>query len=182
VFAAGNIVGQFVRLYDKIGQDPPTQGEGLADAARGENYLSIFEASASDSGLLEPALVKDITAFYTFLKASRDATGALKLWEKPYEAEMKQQDVITIVYLCFLLSVHGHLALKNLIWSSHNFTIAEDVLAGVLLQCFTFLHRVLPDDDFRKPRITQRRPLCVELKKKYCYKFGPDPLPQPALG
>jgi hypothetical protein len=81
VFAAGNIVGEFVRLYDKVDSGDPDTGRsapsgsqpsekslqsGFADSARKENYFSIFDKNSSDLGSLDPAVVNDITAFYHF--------------------------------------------------------------------------------------------------------------------
>jgi hypothetical protein len=189
VFAAGNIIGDFVRLYDKVeggqqssilpqssaGQAQATQlGSGFADSARKENYFSIFDKNSSDLGSLDPAVVNDITAFYTFLKAARDATGALQLWkEQYYDATAKKEDVISVVYLCFLMAVHGKLALDRLIASAVNRNIVDDIFAGVQLQCFAFLDHVLSKNDFRRPRIEQRRDNCIMLREKHGYAFGP---------
>jgi hypothetical protein len=190
VFAAGNIIGDFVRLYDKIeasksapvrtapdGTPLPAEplASGFADQSRKENYFSIFEKNSAELASLDPAVVNDITAFYTFLKSARDGTGALQLWEKPnYEIAAKEEDVIAIVYLCFVMLLHGKVALDRLIASPVNRAIVEDIFAGVQLQCFAFLEQVLALDDFRRPRIEQRRKGCVELRARYGYGFGPE--------
>jgi hypothetical protein len=187
VFAAGNIVGEFVRLYDKVDSGDPDTGRsapsgsqpsekslqsGFADSARKENYFSIFDKNSSDLGSLDPAVVNDITAFYTFLKASRDATGAIQLWKEPhYDRSMMKEDVVTIIYLCFLITVHGKLALERLIVSLVNREIVDDIFAGVQLQCFAFLDGILPPGDFRRPRIEQRRKTCRVLNEKHGYEF-----------
>lgn len=188
VMASGNIIGEFVRLYDKIGAGqtakPPTlvgssaQGQalpsGFADAAGKENYFAIFDKNSSDLGALDPAVVNDITAFYTFLKAARDATGAMLLWDKPhYDPDMKKEDITSIIYHCFLMTLHGKLALDRLIASENNRSIVDDIFAGVQLQCFSFLDYVLPKDDFRRPRIGQRRDTFRSLRAKHDYDFGP---------
>ena len=82
---------------------------GFADSARKESYFSIFEKNSTELGSLGSATVNNVTAFYTFLKASRDATGALQLWEKPYyDVPQKKEDLVAIIHLCFLVTVHGH--------------------------------------------------------------------------
>ncbi|MGY3487943.1 hypothetical protein ACVW1C_005826 [Bradyrhizobium sp. USDA 4011] len=78
------------------------------------DYFTIFKANASDLASLDPAVVNDITAFYTFLKASRDATGAMQLWTSPqHQVVDKQKDIIAIIFSCFLMSVHGQRGLKS---------------------------------------------------------------------
>jgi hypothetical protein len=190
VFASANIIGDFIRLYDKIdtpkkaapsaptpdpGKPTPESVKGpsgFADSARSEDYFTIFNNNVSDLASLDPAVVNDITAFYTFLKASRDATGAIKLWTAPdYEMSEKKDDIVAIVFLCFLMSVHGQLALDRLITSEGNRKIADDIFAGVMLQCFSFLDHVVPKEDFRRPRINQRRARCECLRKLYSYDF-----------
>jgi hypothetical protein len=190
VFASANIIGDFIRLYDKIdapkkaapstpapGPEKPTKEtvkgpSGFADAARSEDYFTIFNNNVSDLASLDPAVVNDITAFYTFLKASRDATGAIKLWNAPdYEMSEKKDDIVAIIFLCFLMSVHGQLALDRLITSEVNRKISDDIFAGVMLQCFSFLDHVVSKEDFRRPRINQRRARCECLRKLYSYDF-----------
>lgn len=182
VFASANIIGDFVRLYDKIhpvpavssapAADPGKGPSGFADSARNEDYFTIFNSNVSDLASLDPAVVNDIAAFYAFLKASRDATGAMQLWKAPeYELSKKEDDIIGVVYLCFLMSVHGQLALDGLITSDVNRKIAQDIFAGVMLQCFSFLDHVVPKQDFRRPRIDQRKDKCSDLRKRYNYDF-----------
>jgi hypothetical protein len=170
VFAAANIIGDFVYLYDKVVQRKPSRPLDATDPR--SNPAPVGWA---DSGTLDPSVINDVTAFYTFLRASRDATGALKLWKDPsYEVESMKADVIAIIYLCFLMAVHGSRALDELITSKHNVRIASDIVAGVQLQCFAFLDHVLLQDDFRRGRLEQRREECRKLRKDNGYLFGPE--------
>jgi|HubBroStandDraft_4_1064222.scaffolds.fasta_scaffold171015_2 hypothetical protein len=182
-FAAANIIGGFARLYDITDTEelagpgnatgaPPAAG--LAHSAGGENYFNIFQSSSPDLSLLDPSVVNDITAFYTFLKTARDATGAFRQWQDPrYSAAIKKEDIVTVVYLCFLMTVHGMLALEHIVVSRNNWDLIEDISAGVLLQGFAILDSVVPHEDFRRPRIEQRREHCAQLQQKYGYEFGP---------
>jgi hypothetical protein len=182
-FAAANIIGGFARLYDiadteelagpgTVTGSPPAAG--LAHPAGDENYYDIFQSSSADLSLLDPSVVNDITAFYTFLKTARDATGAFRQWQDPrYSAAIKKEDIVTVVYLCFLMTVHGMLALERIVVSRNNWDLIEDISAGVLLQSFAILDSVVPRDDFRRPRIEQRREHCAQLQQKYGYEFGP---------
>lgn len=185
VFATANIIGDFVRLYDRLdatetmsvqtGNAPTetTEGTGafgFADAARNEDYFTIFSANAADLASLDPAVVNDIAAFYTFLKASRDATGAMQLWRSTnYQTSDKRKDIVAIIFNCFLMSVHGQRALEKLVASENNRHVANDIFAGVMLQCFAFLYYVIPNTDFRWTRIEQRRKKCESLRLNYRY-------------
>jgi hypothetical protein len=187
VFASANIVGDFVRLYDRLeetgnvavqmGNAPAEKTEGtgafgFADAARNEDYFTIFNANAADLASLDPAVVNDIAAFYTFLKASRDATGAMQLWKSPqYQMHDKRRDIIAIIFACFLMSLHGQQALEKLIASNNNREIANDIFAGVMLQCFAFLYYVIPATDFRWERIENRRQKCEGLRLLFSYEI-----------
>lgn len=185
VFTAANIIGDFVLLYDRLVSKVPVSKEqiiatpiptslpkGFADVARGENYFNIFENNSAELGALDPAVIHDVTAFYTFLRASRDATGALRLWKEPdYDITSKMEDIVSIVFLCFLMTVHGKRALDSLVYSSENRRIIDDILSGVLLQCFSFLDTTLRWDDFRRPRINQRSQVCARLRKDYGYRW-----------
>jgi hypothetical protein len=178
VFASANIIGDFIRLYDKIDAPkkaaPSTPAPGPKKPTK-ETVKIISRYSTTMFPIwpsLDPAVVNDITAFYTFLKASRDATGAIKLWNAPdYEMSEKKDDIVAIIFLCFLMSVHGQLALDRLITSEVNRKISDDIFAGVMLQCFSFLDHVVPKEDFRRPRINQRRARCECLRKLYSYDF-----------
>jgi hypothetical protein len=186
VFAAANIIGQFVRLYDAVDTKAPSSEDvapassasALAQPAGSENYFEFFQKNSADLSLLDPAAINDITAFYTFLKGARDATGAFRLWNEPRRTTaIEKDDVVSVVYLCFLMTVHGKLALECIIGSKKNRKSVDDIVAGVLLQCFAFLDHVVAQDDFRRPRIEERRASCADLKQKYAYEFGPTESP-----
>ena len=185
VFSAANIIGdfaaQYLRVSDATASHSSTEsdsGIGFADSARKENYLTVFEKNSAELGALGSAVVNDVTAFWTFFKASRDATGAIANWAKAnYSAQQKKEDLIAIIHLCFLMTLHGHEALKSLIPLNHkkNLEHAEDILAGVQLQCFMFLDAVLP---IGRARLNQRRERCEILARRYQYAFvaGKQPI------
>lgn len=81
--AKARIPQHFMLQYDKPDQQFP-----WADVARDENYFSAFDAHVGKLGALrEPALAADVTTFYTFLKASRDATSSLLGANRPLPAD-----------------------------------------------------------------------------------------------
>ncbi|MDA9503575.1 hypothetical protein XI09_01715 [Bradyrhizobium sp. CCBAU 11386] len=181
VFSAANIIGDFAAQYLRVSDatashssTEPDSGVGFADSARKESYLTVFEKNSAELGALGSQVVNNVTAFSTFFKASRDATGAIANWTKAgYSQQQKKDDLIAIIDLCFLMTLHGHEALKYLISPNHenNFKHAENILASVQLQCFMFLDAVLPMDNFRRPRLKQRRERCEKLAQQYGYVF-----------
>jgi hypothetical protein len=110
VFAAANIVGYFVYLYDRIEHSTKVGGSespspvGFADTARKENYFCIFERNSGELGTVDPSAVNDVTAFYAFLRAARDATRSIQLWKNPdYNSETMKADIIGVILFVFPL-------------------------------------------------------------------------------
>jgi hypothetical protein len=102
VFTSSNIVGAFVQLYDRLARAQPEQDTvgpgGFADVARKESYSSVFDKNNSDLGHLSSDVVSNITAFYTFFKASRDATGAIQLWGKNIMERTPRSRILLMLY------------------------------------------------------------------------------------
>lgn len=184
-FSSGNIVGQFIRLYDVIDQEAAKTADGItgehhiassafARPAGKENYFNVFEKNCSDLGVLPAKAVNDIVAFYTFLKAARDATGRTKMWKnQSYEKWKKKEDVIGIVYLCFLMTIHAKASLRILL-KKKNITIANDIVDVVWWQCFRFLFEVIPEADYLYGWIKQRKTECLKIEAKYGYEYSSD--------
>jgi hypothetical protein len=97
-----------------------------------------------------------VTAFYTFLRASRDATKGLELWDKrSYTREMKQRDIINIIYQCLLLGANGEIALRSLREDNKRCAAAGNFVL-VQIQSITVLNRIMPPDDYRRFWIDKR--------------------------
>jgi hypothetical protein len=183
VFISSNIVGMFVHLFDELskpnlvleassngGLDAPLQigPFGFADAARKESYFTIFEKNSTDLGPLSADIISDVTAFYTFLKASRDATGAMSLWKEPYYVNsMQRNDVISVLYNCFLMAIHGRLALNGLIEQDQRAKYASEVFNSIEVKCYCFLITVLQRFDQRYRILYERRDYYLGVAKCY---------------
>ena len=63
-------------------------------------------------------------------------------------------------------------SLEQLLKSSGNEVIALDIVVGILLQCFYFLDHVMSQEDYRWPRLDQRRNDCRNIAERFGYKFG----------
>lgn len=172
VLAAGNIIGAFIATYAKLEATGDRRPSGFGDVARKENYFTAFDKNIETLGTLKRELVMNITAFYTFMKAARDATGAINLWKDDYPVSRSKDDVVDIIYLCFLNLLHGHFAITALIEKDQQQRLhyAEDVFTGLEIQCFVFLMLVLADDDFRYKAVQGREERYRELACRFGYK------------
>lgn len=151
VFLAGDIIGDFARLSwnaDSAGSAPKPRG--FADIARSENYFTVFEANLSEIRGLPVGPVSEVTAFYTMLKGSRDATGALAGWPHQGRSTQPKRDVANIIYMCLLCAEHGRRAVAELMEDNFRralFRILElracEVLSGGLLDNHDLRYRLV---------------------------------------
>lgn len=127
--------------------------------AGSEKYTEIFEKNASELGSLKKDVVESIARFYTYLRASRDATRRFSSWEGSIEQgcpergyEQKQDDVQQVVLLLSL-------SLKN------------GVIAAIEL---------LDDRDIK--RIRSLEPVLADIKEAIEILRGPGSLSEADLG
>jgi hypothetical protein len=188
VFVSINIVGSFIHLFEQLSKEtshpddhssaevkngPPGGPQGFADAARKESYFTIFEKNNADLGPLAADIISDVTAFYTFLKASRDATGSMSLWkESYYNGDMRRNDIISIIYNCFLMAIHGRKSLCHLIEEKNRVKYAVDVFNSIELKCYCFLLTVLEPLDPRFRLLSERRDFYMNVIKSYAGAAG----------
>lgn len=99
VMVAVDMIRGFEILYDN------TKLTGFANVARKEDYFSHFDSMGQAIGDLNRADVARTTEFFTYLKASRDATGSFSGWsiesgeDNPdYLPQARQEDVLHVVY------------------------------------------------------------------------------------
>jgi len=176
VFLTTRIVPSFAGLY----LDPKVMPTGFADTSRSENYTLVFKKNSGDLGGLSSEAINNITAFYSFLKASRDATLSIRLWTNvDYTLEMKRDDILTIIYNCFLMAIHGRLALDELIGERRatsktehternaRLFYAREVFHTIELQCFLSLSSALKLDDPRRVTLNDRNDVYFPLLKTY---------------
>ena len=159
VYAAANIIGAFVQKYAHASQAINAEIGGFVDVAREEDYLTIFDRNIEHLGAFPNPLIFHVTSFFTFLKAARDATGALSLWSAPhYPVAQKKADIVDIVYLCFMQMDHGYLALRDLMEKRDREALAliGNVTIGVSLQSYLFLLHVINVEDFRYTALISR--------------------------
>jgi len=165
VFVSVQIIPNFAKLLRNT-----AFLRGFADVARGENYTAIFERNSGDLGTLTSETINNVTAFYSFLKASRDATQSLKLWSnRDYPDQQKKEDVISIVLCCFFMAIHGRIALESLIErrAEARLAYAREIFHTVELQAFLVLSAALIPEDPRIKALEVRAQYYLDLLAKH---------------
>src|SRR5262249_41451257 len=81
-----------------------------------EDYFPVFGANAKDLQVLEANVVNNVTAFYTYMKATRDMlrqVSNLGLSAAPAEAQRKA--IVNVIYMVFLAYESARHAIDHLI-------------------------------------------------------------------
>jgi hypothetical protein len=152
VCAVVDLVDGYTKLYD----DPTIK---LRDGASEESYTVIFDNNSDELKVLERGTVGDVTAFYTYLRASRDGLRNLVRMQSRPEAPSLEEwrgAVQNLIYMFFLALESGRLAITKLTDDDHSRT--DDVISVLLseIPAFDFLLRRLDEDNFRRERILLR--------------------------
>jgi hypothetical protein len=142
-----------------------------------EEYFPVFANNSKDLEQLESAIVNDITAFYTYMKATRDSqrnlaqikpSPAAKAGPRTSDAgtEAKTQAnpepdpwhdaMANMIYVTFLAFESGRKAIEHLI--EYEPTAAENKIVILLteLKCYSFLLGHFRQDQLRYSRLRQR--------------------------
>ncbi|MBK1839177.1 hypothetical protein JHL17_17335 [Azospirillum sp. YIM B02556] len=83
--------------------------------ARSENYFDLWQKHSHEIGALDQKSIKRITRFYTYLKASRDATLELRYWNKDTPIPVKQICIRNILLTLALSLKNARLSLTSLV-------------------------------------------------------------------
>jgi hypothetical protein len=164
------------RLVDQY-DNPPREQHGAMDQrvnhsasfVSQEQYFPVFDNNARDLQLLEATVVNNITEFYTYMKAMRDALRKLAEFDPPQAAEQNtatpraQTEPDTwhiassnVIYLLYLAYESARKAVKDLI--EFQPTAAESTIVILLteLKCYSFLLKYFGHDSVRYQRLKLR--------------------------
>jgi hypothetical protein len=139
---------------------PPTSKSGDTGTAPDtgfvsqEEYFPVFENNTHDLQLLEATVVNNITEFYTYMKATRDALR--RLGEIPPDAW--QGAMCNVIYLVFLAYESGRKAINDLVEYEPVAAESKIVILLTELDTYAFLIRHFPTDDLRYKRLKLREP------------------------
>jgi hypothetical protein len=153
VFLSAKIVDNFIELSKGTNAFLPA---GFGDKARQENYFDVYERYIEKLGNLDAECVRAVTAFYKFLRASRDATRSMELWKESYYSDpMKKEDIIHVIYQCLLVGVNGEIALYRLRDDGQKLAAAGNFVL-IQIKCIEFLNKEVGLDDYRRFWIEKR--------------------------
>jgi hypothetical protein len=81
---------------------------------RSENYMEAFSRNVEKLANLPERAVIHTTAFYTYLKASRDATAVIRTWGETTALDVKKRDVEKILLQLQHCLIHAKEAVQCL--------------------------------------------------------------------
>lgn len=157
VMAAVNMVDGFIVLWRE------TKVKGFADSARQEDYFSHFDSMGRSIGDLNRLDVARTTEFFTYLKASRDATRAFENWKTKdgtentaYLEEDRQRDVLHVIYLLFLVLESASYCVEGFARKKQK-PFLQRLVASQIVNAHNFLITTLASDDGRRSLLTMPR-------------------------
>jgi|HubBroStandDraft_1064217.scaffolds.fasta_scaffold05829_3 hypothetical protein len=119
-----------------------------------EEYFPVFENNTHDLQLLEATVVNNITEFYTYMKATRDALRRLG----EISPEAWHGAMCNVIYLVFLAYESGRKAINDLVEYEPVAAESKIVILLTELDTYAFLIRHFPADDLRYKRLKLREP------------------------
>lgn len=155
----GTIVDMVKRFTDIFAAGTPASAGGAPAPSVGhftsqESYFSVFDTTIKDLQLLEAGVVKNVTAFYTYMKVMRDYLR--KFGDLPSVPDpVWRQTMCNVIYMQFLGFESARLAILDLVEFEPR--QAEDLISILLseLPAYRFLLDHF-DDDFRRRRLALR--------------------------
>jgi len=119
-----------------------------------ESYFPVFDATIKDLQSLEAGVVKNVTAFYTYMKAMRDYLRKLENLPPVQDAAWRRT-LCNVIYMQFLGFESARLAILDLVEFEPR--QAEELISILLseLPAFRFLLDHF-NDDFRRRRLVLR--------------------------
>ena len=148
-------IPNLLKQYDTAGQAPnkPAHTKDPEHARRfnsEENYFPVFESNARDLQILEADVVKHVTEFYTYMKATRDMLRALyDLRVAGVPAEVEREAVVNVIYMVFLAYESARLAIDELIEFEPTHAESKIVLLFTELPAYHFLRVIFADGRFK---------------------------------
>jgi hypothetical protein len=161
------------KIYvEQYKQGPPSKQSGATvKFVSEEEYFPVFANNSKDLQLLESSVVNNITAFYTYMKAVRDALRRLQQTEMEKISQISPDldyswhtNTFNVIYLLFLAHESGRKAIHELVEYEPTATEQKMVMLITELKCYSFLLKYFEDkhDQLRFSRLKVR-----ELSYRY---------------
>jgi hypothetical protein len=181
----------------------PVRGEQEGEAGRRgqdpdsfvskEDYFPILETNAKDLQLLEALVVRYITEFYTYMKATRDSLRKLATTKPsvrelagevtPAEVNMSSWSAAyeDVIYMLFLGYESGRKAVEDLIEYQPSRAENRIVILLTELQCYSFLIKRFKSEEVHHARLLLRETAYKQQVPELCMSvFASDRLNDPA--
>jgi hypothetical protein len=156
VSAIVDVVKRFADLFATATGAPSTHAPGTGHFTSQESYFSVFDATIKDLQSLEAGVVKNVTAFYTYMKTMRDYLRKLDDLGETSDPAWRRA-LCNVIYMHFLALESARLAILDLVEFEPR--QAEDLITILLseLPAYRFLLDHF-DGDFRRRRLVMREP------------------------
>jgi hypothetical protein len=158
---------------------------GSAEFVSVEEYFPVFDNNSRDLQLLEASVVNNITAFYTFMKATRDAQRRLAQTIPSQSAKTSmgmpggktEQDfwhiaICNVIYMLFLGFESGRMAIEDLIEFEPAAAENKMVILLTELKCYSILCKHFQHDELRHARLQMREPHYKKEVPDLCRKVN----------
>ncbi len=160
----GTIADSAKRLVDRLDAASPqpaaaaekrtkTPGEFVSQ----EEYFPIFSNNSKDLEALEALVVRHITEFYTYLKATRDSLRKLVATDPAQvPAGVERAELVNVIYMLFLCYEAGRKSVKDLIEFQPAAAETAIVILISELKCYGALRQCFEEDNIRFKRLDAR--------------------------
>jgi len=140
VDVATQYVGQYGKAADGTAVAMRRREKASTNFVSEENYFPVFASNSKDLQVLEAEVVIDITAFYTYMKATRDTLRKLSSSAATGFQPCERDAILeTLMKMLFLGFESGRKAVQNLIEYEPVKTDVTIIILLTELKCFSFL-------------------------------------------
>jgi len=148
-----NLIAQHKAVGSNRSVDVQDSAAGAPDSAKAlrfsseENYFPVFEGNAKDLQILDADVVNNVTAFYTYMKATRDMLRRLSDLRAAKAGEQEERKaILNLIYMVFLAYESARLSIDQLIEFDPTHAECKMVILFTELPAYRFLLDKLPDD------------------------------------
>lgn len=148
------VVAETVDHFTRLGKSIP---DSIPHFSSQESYFPIFDATTKDLQQLEEEVVKNVTAFYTYMKVARDHMRKLAdIDANSADALAKWQAAVgNVVYMLFLALESARKSMQDLV--EFQPTQAEETITILLSELGAYAYlRTIIKDDLRQRRLAAR--------------------------
>jgi hypothetical protein len=149
-----DFIPNMIAQYNSIGAKPlkATQPEVPQQPLRfnsEEDYFPVFGANAKDLQVLEANVVNNVTAFYTYMKATRDMLRKVSdLGMNAGSAEAERKAIVNVIYMVFLAYESARHAIDHLIEFQPAHAENKIVLLLAEIPAYRFLRKRCAEGEF----------------------------------